>query len=105
MTLCTSGVFSTTTIVSPSKPPYPSSAIAAVPFCRSRSRYPSSTHARATTRAPFCGPTSFSYRSTTASIGVGGDQPLLDEERLERSGPDGDVVVLVVVVVAHACSR
>ena len=29
---------------------------------------------------------------------IGGDQPLLDEERLERRGPDGDVVVVVVVV-------
>ena len=35
---------------------------------------------------------------------VGGEQPLLDEDRLERRGPQRELVV-VVVLVAHAGSR
>src|SRR5687768_2136052 len=64
--LCTPGAFSTTTswLFIPSTP---SSAIALWPSASSLARYAGSTQARATTRAPFSGPTSFSYSSTSAS--------------------------------------
>ena len=55
-----SAVFSTTTMCSPCGPLKPSSAIAAVPSSSSRALYSGSTQARATTFAPFIGPTSFS---------------------------------------------
>ena len=58
ITLCTAGVFSTTTMWSPSAPPKPSSAIAAVPSASRRCLYRGSAHARATTLAPFIGPIS-----------------------------------------------
>ena len=62
--------------------------------------------------APFIGPRSCSYASTTASIGVGGDEAPLDEQRLDRGDALLDVgerrrmmaviVIVVIVVVAHS---
>ena len=52
-TLCTSSVFSTTTMSSPCTPVKPSSAIALVPSANRRALYSGSTQARATTLAPF----------------------------------------------------
>ena len=57
VTWCLVAVFSTTTMCSPCGPENPSSATAAVPSASSRSRYAGSVQARATTRAPFIGPT------------------------------------------------
>src|SRR5690348_3027864 len=53
---------------SPSGPPKPSSAIAALPSASSRSLYSGSIQARATTLAPFIGPISCAYASTTWSM-------------------------------------
>ena len=66
--LCTCSVFSTTRTLSPSAPAMPSSAIAAVPSASRRSLNAGSTHARATTRAPWCGPMRCSRCSTNASM-------------------------------------
>ena len=66
--LCTVAVFSTTRTLSPSAPAMPSSAIAAVPSASSRALNVGSVHARATTRAPWCGPIRCSRCSTNASI-------------------------------------
>ena len=52
-----SGVCSTTTMCSPWGPLKPSSAIEPVPSASSRALYSGSTHAWATTLAPFMGPT------------------------------------------------
>ena len=49
-------VFSTTRTLSPSAPAIPSSAIASVPSASRRALNSGSTHALATTRAPWCGP-------------------------------------------------
>ena len=75
MTLWTAGVFSTTTMWSPSGPPKPSSAIAAVPSASSRCLYPGSIQARATTFAPFSGPISDSYRRVISSMNPSGTSP------------------------------
>src|SRR6266508_4578321 len=53
---------------SPSGPPKPSSAIAALPSASNRCLYSGSTQARATTLAPFIGPMSWAYASTTWSM-------------------------------------
>ncbi len=67
ITLCTSAVFSTTTMSSPCRPPMPNSAQARVASASSFCLNSGSVHALATTLAPSWGPTSFSYISTSRS--------------------------------------
>ena len=67
-TLCTAGVFSSTIISDPWGPQYPISAMVAVPSSSSRRLNSGSTHARATTLAPFMGPMSCSNFCTMKSI-------------------------------------
>ena len=54
--LWTSGVFSTTVMCSPWLPSKPNSAMAALALRNSRTLNSRSIQARATTRAPLCGP-------------------------------------------------
>src|SRR5215472_6125191 len=86
MTLWTAGVFSTTTMWSPSGPPKPSSAMAAVPSASSRLLYSGSAHARATTFAPFIGPISDSTAGDLLDE-PRGHQPPLGQQRLQRRDP------------------
>ena len=104
-TLCTSGVFSTTTMVSPSKPPYPSS--------RDRGG-PVGEQALAVVGVDPC-PRDDPGAVLGAEVAlvplddrvdlVGREQALLDEHRLERRRAQSELVVVVVVIVAHAGSR
>jgi hypothetical protein len=65
--LCTFSVFSTTINWSPTRPVWVSGAIAAAASASRARRYPASVHARATARAPMCGPILVSCASTRRS--------------------------------------